>query len=105
MSEAYFKDLGKDERATPKNRQTGDVSISLTIAMLRTTNSSGKASKYQKDTARSIHGIIKKIHGKIHGKQAHKGTGTLTRKSFRRVKRDDGVQEFTIIYSLSIKNT
>lgn len=104
VSEADFRDIGKDLNKLPQNRQTAEVNITLTVANLRLTNSSGKASRFQKEAVRSIHKLIEDIHKAIHGKKAHEKSGALIRKSMRRVKRDDGVQEYNITYKMPIKN-
>lgn len=104
VSEAHFRDIGKDPNKSPQNRQTAEVNITLTVANLRLTNSSGKASRFQKETVRSIHKLIEDIHKAIHGKKAHEKSGALIRKSMRRVKRDDGVQEYNVVYKLPVKN-
>ncbi len=104
VTEANFNDIGVNIQKEPKNRQTAQISVSLTIANLKLTNSSGKAPKTQQAAARSIHGLINQVHKKIHGKQAYEGSGTLIRKSLRRVKRDDGIQEYNVIYRMPVKD-
>ena len=104
VSETHFKDLGTDYTAKPANRQTAEMNVTITIANVRLTNSSGMAPVFQKNNARSIHKLIEDIHVKLHGKKAYEKTGVLLRKSLRRIKRDDGVQEYEIIYKLRIKD-
>lgn len=104
VADATFSNLGINIQEKPKNRQNSEISIRLTVANLRLTNSSGMATQFQKDTIRSIHTIIEEIHKILHGKQANEKTGKLLRKSLNRVKRDDGVQEYSLVYGLTVTN-
>lgn len=104
ISNANFNNLGIDVQQKPKNRQTAEISVRLTIARIKLTNSSGMASKLQKENARSIHKLIDDIHKKIQGKNAHSQSGKLIRKSLNRIKRDDGVQEYSVVYNLTVVN-
>lgn len=104
IQNADYSDIGRDENAKPINRQVADINISLTVANMRLTNTSGMASTFQKEQVRSLHNLIEEIHIKLHGKKANELTGVLSRKSLNRIKRDDGVQEYNIIYYLSVTN-
>lgn len=104
IAAANFDNLGQDKTATPVHRQTAASSISLTVANLKLTNTSGKAPLLQKTQARSIWEIIDLIHAKIQGVNANETSGKLVRTALQRIKRDDGVQEYTVIYSLALHN-
>lgn len=104
IAAASFSELGQDRTATPMQRQIADTRISLTIANMKLTNSSGRAPQPQKDNAHSIHTLIKKVHEKLHGINPNATSGKLIRTGFQRVKRDDGIQEYTVIYSLDKTN-
>ncbi|MGJ5643221.1 hypothetical protein [Formosa sp. S-31] len=104
ITNAQFENIGKDRSATPVNRQTADTIVSLTIANMKLTNSSGRAPQLQKDTAFNIWALQQKIHEILQGWKPTESTGALTRRGFTRVKRDDGVQEYTVVYSLGMTN-
>ena len=104
FSGAQFSDIGTDKSATPQNRQEATGSITLIFANLRTTNTSGKAPIGQKDVAWLLSGLMEEAHKVIHGFKPGTNTGALMRTSFRRVKRDDGIQQYQVIYTLGIHN-
>lgn len=104
FSGSNYTDIGKDKTATPQNRQEATGSISFTFANLRTTNSSAKATTQQKSTAWLLIGLIETAHKKIHGFRPGATSGGLVRTSFRRNKRDDGIQQYTVVYTLGLHN-
>ena len=104
VTDAEYGDIGVDKKAIPRNRQQADAMVSLTIANLRLTNTSSKAPLLQKNNAFSINAVIQKIHDQVHGFNPDANAGKLIRRSRRRVKRDDGVQEYTVTYSFSLNN-
>lgn len=104
IGNAHFENIGKDRSASPVNRQTADTMIMLTIANLKLTNSSGKAPTLQRDQAFSIWKLQNDVHKLIHGWNPTETTGKLIRSGMQRVKRDDGVQEYTVVYSLGMTN-
>ncbi|MBS7234057.1 hypothetical protein KHA90_23925 [Flavobacterium psychroterrae] len=99
-----FSDIGRDNKSIPQNRQEGTGSIVLTFANLKLTNTSFNAPQAQKDDARAIHELIELAHGKIHGFAPVMGSGRLMRKSFKRVKRDDGIQQYQVVYTIAMHN-
>lgn len=99
-----FSDIGKDRSTTPQNRQMATGTIVLSIANLRLTNSSAKAPINQKNLAWSIWDIIEDVHKKIHGVVVGGAAGALMRTAMRKVKRDDGIQEYEVTYSVGMTN-
>lgn len=99
---ANYSNIGKDYRKTPENRQQGKVLIELTVANLKLTNSSFRAPNLQKQQAFGIHHLIKELHEVIHGWKPTENSGALIRVNSINTKRDDGVQQRTIIYSLDV---
>jgi len=99
-----FSDIGRDKKATPQNRQEGNGNMTLTFANMKLTNTSFKAPQGQKDNARAILDLIEEVHGKIHGFAPVIGSGKLMRKSFKRVKRDDGIQQYQVVYTIGMHN-
>jgi hypothetical protein len=104
ISNVDFSDIGMDKKATPQNRQEGSANITLTFANMKLTNTSFKAPQQQKDDAREILIIIELAHGKLHGFAPVIGSGKLMRKSFKRIKRDDGIQQYQVVYTLAMHN-
>jgi hypothetical protein len=104
FSGADYSDLGKDKGATPQNRQEATGSISFTFANLKLTKSSGKAPIGQKDAAWLLVGLIEDAHKQLHGFRPADYSGALMRRSFRRIKRDDGIQQYQVIYTLGLHN-
>lgn len=104
ISAASFSNIGNDKRQEPANRQEAETLITLNFASLKLTNTSGLAPVNQKNDAWSLHGIIEDAHKVIQGFKPADNTGKLIRTSFRRIKRDDGVQQYQVVYSLGMHN-
>ena len=104
IASLVFENIGRDNSATPINRQTAEGSITITIANLKLSNTSKRAPQAQKDNAWSIFGILDDVHEKVHGWKPTGTTGALMRKSHKRVRRDDGIQEYQIVYEISATN-
>ncbi len=104
ITDAEYSDIGRDFNNTPHNRQQAPIAISITIANLKLTNTSYKAPQKQKDVAWSIWGVIQSIHEALHGWSPKENTNKLIRKSFKRIKRDDGIQEYNVVYTSMIQN-
>lgn len=86
--------------------QDGVMSIALTVADVKIANNSLNAPVTQKEKAAEIWLVIENIHKALHGWRASTGSatasqhfGTLSRVSTRRIKRDDGIRQFEVIYS------
>lgn len=92
-----FENTGWDHRVK-KYRQTGNLMVSVTIANVKLTNTSAMAPQRQKDHGWSIWKLYEEVHEKLQGYRPHENSGALIRQGFRRVKRDDGVQEYTLLY-------
>lgn len=104
IASLVFENTGRDNSATPINRQTAVGSITITIANLKLSNTSKRAPQAQKDNAWSVFGILDDVHKKVHGWKPTGTTGALMRKSHKRVRRDDGIQEYQIVYEISATN-
>jgi len=102
IADESYSDLGKDRTKTPQQRQMAECSLTLSIANLKLTNSSGRAPKLQKDNARSIRELIDEVHSLLQGWNPEVFASKLIRKRVQRVKRDDGVQEYNLTYSFSL---
>lgn len=104
LNSGVFSNLGTDVKAKPMNRQEGTISFEITFADLKLTNSSFKAPLLQKQKARSIWKLIEKAHENLHGWSPVPGTGKLIRTGVGSVRRDDGVQEIRVVYSIGVHN-
>ena len=104
IASLIFENTGRDNSATPINRQTAEGTITITIANLKLSNTSKRAPQGQKDNAWSVFGILEDVHKKVHGWKPTANTGALMRKSHKRVRRDDGIQEYQIVYEISSAN-
>lgn len=99
-----FTDIGRQRGAEPENRQEGTISIVLSVANLKLTNSSHLAPEPQKQKAWLIKSILNDIHKNIHGWTPVAGQGKLMRSMSRRIRRDDGIQLHQVIYTMGVHN-
>ena len=99
-----YSDIGKDRTATPQNRQMATGTIVISIANLKLTNSSARAPQTQKDKAWAIWDIVESVHTKLHGVVVGGAAGAMMRTNMRKVKRDDGIQEYEVTYTIGISN-
>ncbi|MBS1535327.1 MAG: hypothetical protein JST78_09635 [Bacteroidetes bacterium] len=104
VGSATYSNIGQSKTEKPINRQMAEATLVLTIANLKTTNTSASAPAKQKAKAWSIHSIIQKVHEQLHGFRPESNCGALIRSSHRRIRRDDGVQEYEIIYTFGATN-
>lgn len=100
-----FSNIGKDNSANPINRQLADGTVTFIIGNLKFSNTSQRAPQSQKDNAWSIWTVIDDLHKKVHGWKPLKDSGALMRTSLKRIRRDDGIQEYQITYSIGFTNT
>jgi hypothetical protein len=104
IKDGSFENLGHDRKATPKERQLGRFNVELCIANLKLSNTSGRAPLTQKTRAWSIHSIIQTVHEKLQGFSPDENCTKLIRKSYQKIRRDDGIQEYRIIYDFEATN-
>ncbi|CVK17107.1 hypothetical protein Ga0061079_1169 [Apibacter mensalis] len=105
LNDGSFSNIGRDKNKTPSNRQQGIITLDITVANLKLTNTSFKSSSFQKDQGWDIWNLIEKIHEKLHGwKPDHKASGSLIRASCKSIRRNDAIQEIHIIYTLVLNN-
>jgi hypothetical protein len=86
-----WKNLGQ-------KKQQGTATITLYIADVKKTNTSSKAPATQRTQAWAIHDIIEQAHQALHTYLPLPNTSVLYRKTTARMKRDDGIQQYVIIY-------
>lgn len=99
IGSASFSDIGRDNSQIPINRQMGSIQVTVRIAHLRLGNTSHMAPQTQKDATWSVFETIEEVHGKLHGFEPVENCSPLMRKSFARVIREDGIQEYIVVYS------
>mgnify|MGYP000935226070 CR=1 FL=1 len=101
---ASFSEIGKDRKAIPFQRQQAVIEFSFTVANLKLTNTSSQAPLSQKNNGWSIWDLIEDVHKKLQGFRPEGCSGVLIRTGSVRVKRDDGVQEYTITYNCGLND-
>lgn len=99
-----YSDISKDRSTIPVNRQMATGTIVLSIANVKLTNTSFKAPKTQKEQAWSIWNIVEDVHKKLHGVHVEGSAGAMMRTNMRKVKRDDGIQEYEVTYTIGMTN-
>lgn len=104
FTDADYSDIGIDRTATPQNRQQAFGSITFNFANMKIGNSSKNAPINQKDQSYFLLGIIEEVHKKLQGFRPGENSGGLIRKSLKRVKRDDGIQQYRVVYNIGLNN-
>lgn len=104
ITSMVFSNIGKDNTANPINRQMTEGTITFIIADLKLSNTSQRAPQTQKDNAWKIWDILDKVHKQVHGWKPTEDSGSLMRTAHKRIRRDDGIQEYQVTYSMSKAN-
>lgn len=104
LETADFENIGQDRKATPAQRQTGRFNVELCIADMKLSGTSANTPISQKEGAWKIHNIIEDVHKKIQGFNPAENCSKLIRRSSKRIRRDDGIQEYRIIYDFQAEN-
>jgi len=104
ISNLDYSQIGTDRKAIPQNRQMATGTITITIANIRISNTSFISPKQQKDNVWGIWNIIEDIHKCLQGYRPDSNCRGMTRTNLRRVKRDDGIQEYEITYTVGVDN-
>ncbi|AZI53889.1 hypothetical protein EIB75_10705 [Epilithonimonas vandammei] len=104
ITDGNFENIGQDRRLTPKERQMGRFSVELCIANTKLSNTSGRAPISQKLGAWSIHSVIRSVHDQLQGFSPDENCSKLNRKSYKKIRRDDGIQEYRIVYDFEASN-
>ncbi|ENG5660610.1 hypothetical protein FPG87_12455 [Flavobacterium psychrophilum] len=104
IANVNYSNLGVDRAQQPQNRQLGKISVKITLATLKLTNTSMQAPQVQKDQAWFIWDLAQTIHEKLHGFCPEINCSKMLRRSLERTQRDDGVQEYQIMYEFEANN-
>lgn len=99
-----FSNIGKDNSASPVNRQMAEGTITFIVSDLKLSNTSQRAPQSQKNNAWSIWTIIDDLHKVVHGWKPTPDSGALIRTNLKRIRRDDGIQEYQITYTIGFTN-
>ena len=83
-----------------EHKQDGIAQVSIHVATIKLSNTNVKAPTGQKTKSNDIFTLLTKIQKKLHGwaPSDQLSIGPLTRLTTRKIKRDDGVREFEVIY-------
>lgn len=101
LASAQFTSNGYDYRNDDLSQQ-GTLSIEITVANIKLSNTSTKAPISQKNKGFVIWRIIEEVHKKLHGWKPLPNSGAMIRASIQNVKREDGIQEKRIIYTIGL---
>jgi hypothetical protein len=82
--------------------QAGIATVSITVANVKTTNTSSLAPMAQRNTAFAIHELLTQIHQALHAYLPAGGSSRMYRKSTQRTRRDDGIQQYQLTYQLTV---
>lgn len=104
ISTGNFSSNGNDRFAEPITRQQGTLQIEITVADLKISNSSSSAPVFQKNKAFKIWKYVEALHKKMQGFKPSEKSGALVRSGFKKIRRDDGIQEVRVTYTLGISN-
>lgn len=104
IQSGQYSNISKDFSKNPKDRQNGTFSVKITIANIKLSNTSLRAPQGQKDNAWKIFEWVEKIHQQLHGFSPDENCSKMLRTSFGRIQRDDGIQEYALIYEFEAHN-
>src|SRR5690554_5793 len=82
--------------------QQGTLQIAFNVANLRLTPNSGRASLQQKANSWEVIQLVEEIHKKLKRYRPHQQHGRLIRTSMRKIKRQDAVKQYEVIYTMSL---
>ena len=83
--------------------QIGLIGVEIRLVDLLHTNTSAKAPEGQKNRAFDVLRLLTEIYKKLHGWHGLKSNyGTLTRRNFSRVNREDGLKEYRMLFLTEI---
>lgn len=104
LQSGQFSNISKDISKCPRDRQNASFMVKISLANMRLTNTSYLAPKGQKDNAWAIFELVEKVHQKLHGFSPNENCSKMLRTSFGRTQRDDGVQEYAVMYEFEAHN-
>ncbi|PWN62296.1 hypothetical protein [Chryseobacterium oncorhynchi] len=93
-SYSYSNDTGTE--------QQGVISIEITIAKLKLSPTNTAAKLSQKTKGYEIWETVNRVHKILHGWKPLPESGELSRVSIQQIKRDDGIKEIIVTYSIGL---
>jgi len=102
LAGGQFSNLATDYRSNEGNRQEGILTIEITIGNVKLTNTSTKAPLAQKTKGFEVWKIVKSVHEILQGWKPLTNSGAMVRTGVQSVRRDDGVQEKRITYTIGL---
>jgi len=82
--------------------QQGTLQIAFNVANLRLTPNSVRASTVQKANSWEVIQLVESIHEKLKRYRPHQQHGRLIRTSMRKIKRQDAIKQYEVIYTMSL---
>lgn len=82
--------------------QQGTLQIAFNVAHLRLTPNSARASTQQKANSWEVISLVEMIHEKLKRFRPHQQHGRLIRTSMRKIKRQDAIKQYEVIYTMSL---
>jgi hypothetical protein len=83
--------------------QSGEGSVTITVADLKVTRSNAHATQQSREKAFGIFTHLEEVHQKLHGWCPADGCSKLSRTSTQKVKREDGIKEYKVKYSIVVE--
>jgi len=104
LRNVLYTNIGRERGFAPENRQMATATVVIHLATLKLSNTSGLAPQGQKDDARQIWEIIEQVHALLQGYKPVAYSGGLMRTQLSRRKRDDGITQYEMTYTLGLHN-
>ncbi|WP_308004460.1 hypothetical protein [uncultured Chryseobacterium sp.] len=95
ISRGNYSNLGKDLIQTPKNRQRGMFRLKINIVNPRRENNVDSWME---------HDLMEKLHKSLHGFIPKENCSILKRGNYKRLKRNDGLIVYKVIYTFEVVN-
>jgi hypothetical protein len=99
-----FSNKGHARGQVQEHPQMGNITMTVRVANLRTGNTNAKAPTAQQSQANSIWNAVGDVHAKLHGWSPTDVCSPLIRQSISRARRDDGVQEYVMVYTATLND-
>ena len=94
LNSATFSETGKE--------QQGTLQIAFNVAHLRLTPNSARTSIKQKEHSWEVIHLVEAIHEKLKRYRPHPQHGRLIRTGMRKIKRQDAIKQYEVIYTMSL---
>jgi hypothetical protein len=104
VSNADFTDKVRNRHFKPQMRQDAQCVLTIRLANLKLSNSSHKAPATQKAHAAHIKELAQLIHTDLQGVCLSDNASGLKRRRMQRQMRDDGIQEYVLMYAFELGN-